>query len=280
MTGKIYVVTGANKGIGYAIVRGLGQKLSGDIIYLAARNISLGEEALKKVKSELDGKLNSDIRFHQLDITDESSCKNFAEYIKKEHGGLDILINNAGFAFNMDATEPCDQQADVTIGINYYGTKLVTSILLPLIRSGGRIVNVCSKAGIMKDLYSDSWTQRFMNDVYTESDIDNFVETYKKLAKEDASGKGHKRKEGGFIESAYRVSKAAEIAYSVYLARILKDRKIIVNGCCPGFVDTDMSSHKGTLTIDQGADTPIYLATDPNVSNGGFYFERKIKEWL
>uniref|UniRef100_A0A914CGE3 Carbonyl reductase n=1 Tax=Acrobeloides nanus TaxID=290746 RepID=A0A914CGE3_9BILA len=66
MTGKIYVVTGANKGIGYAIARGLGQKLSGDIIYLTARNTSLGVEALKKIKSELDGKLNSDIRFHQL----------------------------------------------------------------------------------------------------------------------------------------------------------------------------------------------------------------------
>ena len=96
----------------------------------------------------------------------------------------------------------------------------------------------------MKNRYSDSWTQRFTNDVYTESDIDNFVETYKKqaflfitvliqhfrLTKEEASGKGSKRKEGGFIESAYMVSKAAEIAYSVYLARILKDRKIIVNG--------------------------------------------------
>uniref|UniRef100_A0A914BVG2 Carbonyl reductase n=1 Tax=Acrobeloides nanus TaxID=290746 RepID=A0A914BVG2_9BILA len=213
------------------------------------------------------------------DITDESSCRNFAEYIKKEHGGLDILINNAGFAFNSDASEHCDHQADVTMGINYYGTKLVTSILLPLIRSGGRIVNVCSQAGFMKNRYSDSWIQHFTNDVYTESDIDNFVETYKKLAKEEASGNGHKRKEGGFIESAYLVSKAAEIAYSVYLARILKDRKIIVNGCCPGLVATDLSSHKGPLTIDQGADTPIYLATDPNVFNGRFYLERKIQEW-
>ena len=96
----------------------------------------------------------------------------------------------------------------------------------------------------MTNRYSDSWIQRFTNDVYTESDIDHFVETYKKqaflfisvliqhfrLAKEDASGNSHKRKEAGFIESAYCVSKAAEIAYSVYLARILKDRKIIVNG--------------------------------------------------
>ena len=89
----------------------------------------------------------SDIRFHQLDITNEDSIKTFAAYLKKEHDGLDVLINNAGFAFKTDATESAAVQADVTIGINYYGTKLVSSYLVPLIRSGGRLVNVCSQAG-------------------------------------------------------------------------------------------------------------------------------------
>ncbi|KAH7699476.1 Carbonyl reductase, partial [Aphelenchoides avenae] len=50
--------------------------------------------------------------------------------------------------------------------------------------------------------------------------------------------------------------------------------------CCPGYVDTDMSSHKGHLTIDQGADTPIYLATEPNLPSGQFWYKRKPKDWL
>ena len=89
----------------------------------------------------------SDIRFHQLDITNEDSVKAFAEFLKKEHNGLDVLVNNAGFAFGFNATESASVQADVTIGVNYYGTKLVSSYLVPLIRSGGRVVNVCSQLG-------------------------------------------------------------------------------------------------------------------------------------
>jgi len=275
MSSKIFVVTGGNKGIGYGIVRGLAEKLSNAIIYLTARSPSLGEEALKKVNNELGSKKQSEIRYHQLDITDETSCKNFAAYLKKEHGGLDVLINNAGFAFKNDATESPSEQAEVTIGINYYGTKNVSKHLIPLIHNGGRVVNVCSQAGIMTKIYNDEWINKFKDTTkYTEADIDTFVQAYKVAAKEG------NRKEKGFPESAYRVSKAAEIAFSLLQSAELKSKNIIVNACCPGYVDTDMTSHKGPLTIAEGADTPIYLATDPNVPNGQFVYLRKITQWL
>lgn len=54
---------------------------------------------------------------------------------------------------------------------------------------------------------------------------------------------------------------------------------IIVNSCCPGYVDTDMSSHKGPKTIDEGADTPIYLALLPEGTKspaGDFVADRKV----
>jgi hypothetical protein len=50
--------------------------------------------------------------------------------------------------------------------------------------------------------------------------------------------------------------------------------------CCPGYVDTDMTNHGGRLTIDQGAETPIWLATAPDVPNGAFVYLKKPKEWL
>ena len=58
---------------------------------------------------------------------------------------------------------------------------------------------------------------------------------------------------------------------------------IVINACCPGYVDTDMSSHKGPLTIDQGAITPTYLALLPenvNTPKGEFVAKLKIQEWL
>uniref|UniRef100_A0AC35FAR9 Carbonyl reductase n=1 Tax=Panagrolaimus sp. PS1159 TaxID=55785 RepID=A0AC35FAR9_9BILA len=285
MSQQIFVVTGANKGIGYGIVETLASTVNNAIIYLTARDESRGKSAVQKLEQELGNKKKSEIRFHQLDIEDEASAKRFAEYLKKTHGEIDVLINNAGFAFKQDATESAEEQANVTIGINYYGTKKVSTQLVPLIKKGGRIVNVCSQAGVMIDMSKDKEMEKFkiMKDIYdekhiqklknasSEKEIDEFVEEYKKAAKDDT------RKEHGFPCSAYRVSKAAEIAYTLLLHRQHKD--LVVNACCPGYVNTDMSSGKGPLTIEQGADTPVYLATDSNAPNGDFVYQRKSIPW-
>jgi hypothetical protein len=50
--------------------------------------------------------------------------------------------------------------------------------------------------------------------------------------------------------------------------------------CCPGYVDTDMTGHCGLLTIDQGAETPIWLATAPDVPNGAFVYLKEANGWL
>jgi len=275
------VVTGANKGIGYGIVRGLAQQLSDAIIYLTARNPSLGEAALKQLTQELGEKAQSEVRYHQLDITDEASCLAFADHLRRQHGRIFALINNAGFAYKVDATESAGIQADYTIEVNYYGTTRISDHLAPLIQDGGRLVNVASQAGIMRggtinpiSSYKQELVDKFKDPKLTVADIDSFVEEYKRLAYED------RRKEGGYVESAYRVSKAATIALTMVQHRELSPRNIIVNACCPGYVNTDMTSHKGPLTLDQGADTPIYLTTDADVPQGKFVFQRKAMEWL
>jgi len=274
MSKRIFVVTGANKGIGYGIVKGLAEKVNGALIYLTARNPSLGQDSLAKLKSELGDKSRSEVAYHQLDITDEESCERLASHLKQQHSGIDVLVNNAGFAFNHDATEPAEQQAEVTIGINYYGTKTASKHLVPLIRDGGRLVNVCSTMGVMKGRYSDALINKFRGGNYTEKDIDHFAEEYKKYAKEGT------RKENGYPESAYCVSKASEIAYTLLQHEQLKGKGIVVNACCPGFVDTDMTNHKGTKTIEEGADTPIYLAIGADAPQGKFVRDRSVMEWF
>ncbi|VDI43418.1 carbonyl reductase 1 [Mytilus galloprovincialis] len=57
---------------------------------------------------------------------------------------------------------------------------------------------------------------------------------------------------------------------------------IIINACCPGFVQTDMSSHKGPKTIQEGAVTPVYLALLPagtTSPKGNFLSDCTIKNW-
>jgi len=230
--------------------------------------------AREKITHELGSSPHSAVLFHQLDITDETSCKKFASFLSAKHGQIHALINNAGFAFPFDATEPADVQADVTIGINYYGTKLASQHLVPLIRNGGRLVNVCSQMGHMKTSnYRDNWIAKLGNPDVTVSEIDHFVETYKQCARENT------RKENGFPESAYRVSKAAEIALTMIQHRELTSKGIVVNACCPGYVATDMTKHNGTLSVEQGADTPVFLALDPGTPCGCFVYQRQPVQW-
>ena len=115
----IGAVTGANKGIGLAIVRQLAlqypksalyNKAGGSgrlLIYLTARDKGRGEAAVKALCEE-DGQLKrakalrshgglTDIRFHQLDISDTMSIRGFADYLRKEHAeGVNFVVNNAG----------------------------------------------------------------------------------------------------------------------------------------------------------------------------------------
>ena len=87
---RIAVVTGANKGIGLAIVRSLCKQFTGDV-YLTARDEGRGQEAVALLNAE-----GLSPKFHQLDITSQESIDALKEYVVEKYGGIDVLINNAG----------------------------------------------------------------------------------------------------------------------------------------------------------------------------------------
>ncbi|KAF7250824.1 Carbonyl reductase [NADPH] 1, partial [Varanus komodoensis] len=89
----VAVVTGSNKGIGFAIVRALCKQFSGDV-YLTSRNIERGKAAVAKLQEEGLKPL-----FHQLDIDDQQSIQTLRDFLKEKYGGLNVLVNNAGIAF-------------------------------------------------------------------------------------------------------------------------------------------------------------------------------------
>lgn len=97
-----------------------------------------------------------------------------------------------------------------------------------------------------------------------------------------------KHRENGWPNSAYGVSKVAVSALTRIQQREFDQKRpgddIVVNSVHPGYVDTDMTSHKGQLTIDQGADAPAWLALlPPNVKEprGGYVWHtRDIADWV
>lgn len=197
----------------------------------------------------------------------------FHDFLKTTHpDGIDILINNAGVAldgFNADIVRQ-------TFATNYYGTLDATQTLLPLVKNGGRVVNVSSTAGEING-YSSEIRDAFKKAAKT--DIPSVTTLMEKFVKAVEEGK---EKEAGYPSSAYRVSKAGETAFTKVIAmeEAKRGRGVLVNACCPGYVNTDMTKGKGTKTVEQGASTPVMLALeDIRGETGGFWREGKSVEW-
>lgn len=275
---RVAVVTGANKGIGFAIVKRLCQEFEG-IVYMSARNPALGQQSLNSLKSQLGDRKCKDVRYFRLDITDKSTISDLKEHLLKEHGGLDILVNNAAIAFKHDSTAPFGEQALKTNETNYFGTKNVCEILFPILKPHSRVVNVSSTAGLLKQITSQTLKAKLSLPNLTVDELDDLVNTFIKLAQNGEHTKN------GYPHSAYGLSKIATTALTFIQQRAFdKDKRadLVVNACCPGYVDTDMTSHKGHLTPDEGAATPTYLALLPPNSikpKGAFVYLKKEIDW-
>jgi NAD(P)-dependent dehydrogenase (short-subunit alcohol dehydrogenase family) len=77
--------------------------------------------------------------------------------------------------------------------------------------------------------------------------------------------------------AAYRVSKSGLNALTRVLAS--DERGIRVNSICPGWVRTDMGGKSATRSVEEGADTAVWLASDPDAPSGGFFRDRKPIPW-
>ncbi len=243
---KIALITGANKGIGLEVARQLGQQ--GITVLVGARDLSRGEKAALILKSE-----GIDARALKLDVTNEDDIANSAEYIGREFGKLDILINNAGI--DVDGAVDWSSQTVLTISLanlratyetNLFGSVILTQILLPLIHKSeaGRIVNQSSILGSLT-LHSDPNSPIYNAKVF-----------------------------------GYDSSKSAMNAFTVHLAHALKDTAIKVNSAHPGWVKTDMGTDAAPMEIPDGAKTAVALATLPvDGPTGGFFHMGEVLPW-
>ncbi len=234
-SGKIALITGANKGIGFETARQLGK--AGVKVLVGARDQTKAETAAKTLKSE-----GIDAVPVKLDVTSSEDIKAAAAFIESKYGHLDILVNNAGinseggFSFNNAATVTQDELRK-TFDTNFFAVVELTQALLPLIKKSpaGRIVNLTSILGSLT----------------LHSDPTSMIAGSKALA--------------------YNASKTALNAFTVHLAAALKDTPIRVNSAHPGWVKTDMGGEGAMLEIVDGAKTSVALALAGADSPNGAY---------
>ena len=146
--GRIVVVTGGNRGIGFEICRQLAER--GARVVLTARKPAAGAAAVKKLAAQ---KLAA--AFHPLDVTDDKSIASLHDFLEETFGRLDVLINNAGIIAKGEAPalEVGVPVIRTTLETNTLGPLHLAQSLVPLLRRGSsaRIVNMSSGMGELGD---------------------------------------------------------------------------------------------------------------------------------
>jgi NAD(P)-dependent dehydrogenase (short-subunit alcohol dehydrogenase family) len=221
MATTIALITGANKGIGLETARRLGAR--GVTVLAGARDETRGVAAERALR---DG--GADARFVPLDVTDAKSAQEAADWIDREYGRLDILVNNAAIARGGPPSQTDLDTMREVYETNVFGVIMVTNAMLPLLRRApaARIVNVSSEVG----------------------SITSMTDPASPLAQMPAG-------------LAYPSSKSALNMITAMYAKELRDTPIKVNAANPGYTKTDLNRNTGFRSVAEGAEASVHLAT-------------------
>jgi NAD(P)-dependent dehydrogenase (short-subunit alcohol dehydrogenase family) len=240
----VALVTGANKGLGKETARQLAA--SGAAVVLGSRDPERGEAAAHELGAA--GTKPIPVR---LDVTDVGSVKDVAEWLEAEYGKLDVLVNNAGTVVDQLAERTTAAEMRQNYEVNVFGVVTVIQTMLPLLGKSAapRIVNVSSTTASMSLTSGGT----------------------------DFGGAADMR-------MAYSSSKAALNMLTVQYAKAFNKSDALshikINSATPGYTATDLTGHRGTRTVAEGARIIVDLATlTDDGPTGGFFNDEGTVPW-
>ncbi|XP_053313730.1 dehydrogenase/reductase SDR family member 12 [Spea bombifrons] len=247
VTGKHYMITGANSGIGKAVATIIAKK--GGSVHLVCRNHERAEEAKKEI---IDGTGNQNVWVHLLDMSNPKQIWEFAEKFKTENK-LNVLINNAGCMVNK--RELTDDGLEKNFATNTLGTYILTKAMLPALEKeeDARVVNVSSGGMLVQKLnVSDLQCENGTFDgtmVYAQNKRQQVILT-------ELWAKAHPKVHFSVMHPGWADTPA-------------------VRSSMPDFYEKMKNRLR---TEDQGADTVVWLAISPAATqqpSGLFFQDRK-----
>ncbi|KAI9728541.1 MAG: hypothetical protein M1834_007679 [Cirrosporium novae-zelandiae] len=244
MAPRTILITGANRGVGFAILQSLTQRTPSDYYVLVCRSKEKGLETIKRLR-DLDIVSRTDVL--ELDITSDEGIQAAVEEVKDNYGNLDdmssysleILINNAG-VLGTTASPPSTLHSayNSNFNINVTSVALTIALFLPLLRLSptAYIINVSSKRGSMRSSMSGKFPV--------------------------------------VRASPYCAAKAALNMVTVMYAMEKENAHIVMHVVTPGLTATDFSGHRGRDALN-GAKVVVELVNAPRgkYANGFWQME-------
>ena len=257
LTGKNYIITGANSGIGFTTAKQLSKQ--GAHIILACRRVNAGEEAVRQIQHDIP---QASVEVMALDLGDLSSVRRFVAGFQSTHEQLHGLINNAGI---MNTPKTLTEDGfESQIGVNHLGHFLLSHLLLDMLKSTplARIINVSSCLHVQamgREARIDFEDLHFGNRKYNGWD-------------------------------AYAQSKLANVLHAKKLAQLVEGTDVTAVSLHPGWVRTNLAKHSmplwfqnfilrpikgfiGLIEPWEGSQTTLHCILDPDVvnHNGAFF---------
>ncbi|GAB3844244.1 SDR family NAD(P)-dependent oxidoreductase [Dactylosporangium cerinum] len=251
-TPRVALVTGATQGLGRALVQGLAQRFTArDTVYLTGRDADRVAASAKELG--VSGEV--------LDVADPGAAQRVAEQIRQQHGGIDIVFNNA-----VMKTGPADPPAAVIeqyVAVNNLGTTGVLRAFLPLLRDGGRMIVVASTFGSLRYL-APALHDRF-DDLADLDEVDAQALRWRDAVRD---GTAVTAAWPEFLNIPSKIAQVAAVR-TVAAGRRSADleRGILLAAVCPGMINTPTSGAwwdvSGAPSPEQAAVALLDLALGP-----------------
>jgi 3-oxoacyl-[acyl-carrier protein] reductase len=143
-TGKVVLVTGSSRGIGAEMIKAFSQHGAKCVVNYFTDPQGQNKADAEKVAKELKDPLLID-----CDVTNPAQVEAMMKQIQDRHGGLDVLVNNSGIIRDRTIKKMSLEEFESIVRVNLTGTFNVTQKAMPILRSGGRVINMSSVSGQM-----------------------------------------------------------------------------------------------------------------------------------